>query len=625
MTGATRIRLAVVMCMIAAVSDTHTLAGEDSTRSTKRYEESFLARFIAQQGKGYVARPCGFDMNRDGTLGQQADRLLGDGKTADPDGDGVDEDILYVDSEDGSDAVGDGSPGRPFRTIQKALDTADGPEDGAEDIICISGTFHETLIMHKSGVPGHYVRDGFQFPQNPTMIIGWDKDGDGQYPPYDRDDTAVLDGERTLAWAIANPKKLSHLEIAHLTIKDYGYQDDNCGAFKLFRWGDGSQSHVYVHDVELHAINKGEKDASAKIVFNFWGGPMTHVAFINNLVDEYSSYFCRGAPPERAGRFRFQNNTLRMYGTPGVSFVTGWKLWGHHRGVEILDNVLDSNAHAWKPLGHVSGIGVCQGTQDWTIRGNVLIDLPVTLQPFAAGYPFERTLNHIVIDRNVFRSTYAGWRWPPIGIKIGGYKDAPAHQSVENATITNNFFSASASWGAAILCAAGNGGGPQRGTITIAGNTLSGPFDRSRAAITIAAARGAAYRQNRFIIKNNLISGAGDGLNIAADYAPTDFVADGNVYDPHARFRWNNLKHWESISFADWRAATNQDRSSNTGSPAFVDAAAGNLHLASEDKIASRSGVDVTEITGVDIDGHPRSASHPVAGADAPTGNDARR
>ena len=565
--------LLTAVCITACSIGTLAFAGEDQVHSESGQDERSLARFIAQRGKGYQARPCGFDMNHNGILGEEADRLGGDGRTADPDGDGVDEYFLYVDSELGTDETGDGSSDRPFRTIQKALDTADGPEDGAEDVICISGTFHETLVMHHGGVAGHYVRDGFQFPQNPTMIVGWDKDGDGDYPPYDKDDTAVLDGERTLRWAIDNRRKLSHVEIAHLTVKNYGYQEDNCGAFKLFRWGNGSQSHIYVHDVEFRAINKGERDASGKIVFSFWGGPMTHVAFTNNLVDEYSSYFCRGAPPDKAGQFRFQNNTLRMYGISGGSFVTGWKLWGHHRGVEILDNVLDCNAQAWKPLGHVSGIGVCQGTQDWTIRGNVLIDLGVTLQPFAKGYPFERTLDQIRIDRNVFRSTYAGWGWPPIGITIGGFKDAPAHQSVENATITNNFFSTSAVWGAAILCTAGNGGGPQRGTITIEGNTMLGPFDRTRAAITISTARGAAYRQNRLVIKNNRISNADEGCNIAANYAPTGFVAGENVYDPDARFRWNNSKHWESISFADWQAATDQDANSKTGTPPFVDAA----------------------------------------------------
>ncbi len=376
-------------------------AGE-AERTAAQLEEHFAAKFIAARRKGYLPRPCGFDMDRNGVIGEAADRLVGDGKTRDPDGDGVNEDILYVDADAGSDEAGDGSPGKPLKTIQKALDLADGPEDGAEDIVCISGTFHETLVMRKGGVPGHYVRDGFQFPKNPTMIIGWDKDGDGAYPPYDRDDTAVLDGERTLAWAVANEHKLSHIEIAHLTIRNYGYKEKNGGALRLFRWGNGSQSHVYIHDVEMHAINKAEKDASGKIVINFWGGPMTDVAVVNNLVDEYASYFCRGSPPDGAGRFRFRNNTLRMYGIRGGGFVTGWKLWGHHRKVEILDNVLDCNAAAWRPLGHVSGVGVCQGTQDWMIRGNVFLDLGVTLQPFAKGYPFERRLDNIAIERNIF-------------------------------------------------------------------------------------------------------------------------------------------------------------------------------------------------------------------------------
>jgi len=581
-------------------------------------EKKFAAKFIKDAAKGYVARPCGFDMNRNGIPGEPADRTVGDGKTRDPDGDGVEEDILYVDSEDGDDQAGDGSPGKPYRTIQKALDSADGPKDGAEDIICIAGKFHESLVMHHGGGDGHYERDEFQFPRNPTMIIGWDKDGDGQYPPYDQDDTAVLDGQQTLAWAIANQNKLSFIEIAHLTVKDYGYKDDNCGALKLFRWGTGAQSHIYVHDVEFRSINKGQKDSSAKIVFNFWGGPMTYVAVMNNLVDEYSSYFCRGAPPDEAGHFRFQNNTLKMHGKARGSFVTGWKLWGHHRDVEILDNVVDCNAHAWKPVGHVSGIGVCQGTQDWTIRGNVLIDLGVTLQPFAKGYPFERTLNNIVIDRNVFRSTYDGWTWPRFGIKIQGYPDAPVHQTVENATITNNFFSTSVGWGAAILCGACNGTGPQPGTITIAGNTMCGPFDRSRAGIAIAKPRQEAFLQRSFVIKNNIIANAGPGLNVAVNYAPNDFVADGNLYDTNASFRWNEPKHWLHIPFMDWKSTTGQDANSRAGESAFVDTSSGDLHLLDSGTIARSMGVDITPIIQVDFDAQPRDAMHPVTGADVP-------
>ena len=43
------------------------------------------------------------------------------------------------------------------------------------------------------------------------MLKKWDKDGDGQYPPYDSDDTAVLDGERNLPWAITTGGKLSSI------------------------------------------------------------------------------------------------------------------------------------------------------------------------------------------------------------------------------------------------------------------------------------------------------------------------------------------------------------------------------------------------------------------------------
>ena len=116
--------------------------------------------------RGYLARPCGFDMNRNGIIGEAADRLVADGVSADPDGDGVNEDILYVDSAAGSDTTGSGTAGNPYRTIQKALDVADGPADGAEDIICISGVFREQLTLKQSGVAGYYTRDGFQFPRN---------------------------------------------------------------------------------------------------------------------------------------------------------------------------------------------------------------------------------------------------------------------------------------------------------------------------------------------------------------------------------------------------------------------------------------------------------------------------
>lgn len=102
-------------------------------------------------------------------------------------------------------------------------------------------------------------------------------------------------------------------------------------------------------------------------------------------------------------------------------------------------------------------------------------------------------------------------------------------------------------------------------------------------------------------------------------------AADGNVFDPDAGFRWNNRKHWQSLTFAQWRDATGQDANSKTAAPTFADAAAGDLHLTSEGKTPGRSGVDIRGITGVDFDGDPRSQSRPVAGANVPSGRDGSR
>ena len=619
--------LCVVLVIAVCVSLTY---GQEKTRpgrSTAQPSKDFVAEYIRAEKKGYISRPCGFDMNRNGVIGEPADRLVGDGKTKDPDGDGVNEDILYVDGKAGSDETGDGSATKPYKTIQKALNACDGPEDGAEDIVCISGTFKESLTVKKSGVSGHYVRDKFQFPKNPAMIIGWDKDGDGKYPPYDKDDVAVLDGGRELAWAITPGAKISYIEVAHLTVQDYGYKPRNCGGFKFFRRGGGSQSHIYVHDVELRRINKGVKDQSGLIVLDFWGGPRTYVAFINNLVDEYSSYFCRGSPQDGNSHFRFQNLTLRMYGTPKKSFVTGWKLWGRHNHVEILDSVIDCNARAWKPVGHVSGIGICQGTQDWVVRGNVLIDVGIGLQPYASGYYQGRPLDNILIDRNVFQSTYSGWSGGgPGAVNIQGYERADANETVRNVTITNNFMYTTVGWRGGISCGAGNGGGPQTGTIRIAGNTICGPFayktiwgDRNGKGISIAPKASMKHKQNSFVIENNIIANTVKGdTNVAVSYAPSNFISRGNLYDPDAGFRWKDTRQQAAMSFSEWKAATGQDAESKIGRPAFVDAAGGDFHLRPEDTIARGAGVDITKTTKTDFDGQPRSSVHPVAGADVP-------
>ena len=309
-----------------------------------------------------------------------------------------------------------------------------------------------------------------------------------------------------------------------------------------------------------------------------------------------------------------------MYGNPNY-FSTGWKLWGRHNGVEILDSILDCNADAWGPPGGTSGIGICQGAQDWTVRGNLFINLGVRLQPYATGYYFGRPLDNILIDQNIFRNDRSGGGvW---GVSIEGYTTADALEPVEDATITNNFMYTTVGWRGGIFSAAGNGGGPQTGVITIAGNTIYGPFTytdqwgfKRDGGIRIIPNASLAHVQQDYVIKSNIIANAGAGKNVEVSYAPTGFVADGNVYDPSANFRWNETRHWITIPFSQWKTVTGQDANSRTGNPVFVNPVAGDLHLDPSDTVARGAGVDITGITLVDFDGDLRSAVSPTAGAD---------
>ncbi len=49
------------------------------------------------------------------------------------------------------------------------------------------------------------------------LLSGRDSDGDGEYPPYDFDDIAVLDGSSGHAFAIVNDQGHGNLEFAHFS------------------------------------------------------------------------------------------------------------------------------------------------------------------------------------------------------------------------------------------------------------------------------------------------------------------------------------------------------------------------------------------------------------------------
>ena len=297
--------------------------------------------------------------------------------------------------------------------------------------------------------------------------------------------------------------------------------------------------------------------------------------------------------------------------------------------MQILDNVIDLNTSKWDPEKEnvqSSGIGCCQGSRDWIIRGNVLIDLNVQVQPHAIGFVQGHRIENILIDRNLFWSSSNKRKQDITQVSILGLGKAPLLETVGSITITNNiFYGTSRRRRSAIYSAAGNGTGPQQGTITISGNTIYGPV-RSAGILLLGYTPFGypygklienKYKHQSYVIRNNIIAITG-GRAIASTYAPSDLIANGNVYGPSLQMQWNEPfpKGWliepfegKLLSFEEWQKATGQDSSSIIATPMFVDVKQGDLQLKKAFK-----GVPL-ECTDVDFYGNPRSKDAPVVGA----------
>ncbi len=126
----------------------------------------------ALPARGYQSRPCGFDLNHNGVIGEAADCNVCDasqvsGKivanTVDPDGDGIEEDLIYVDCDDGSNFNYCGRPGFGLAAPSNTPGTtiANGPRGGVEDIVCFTGTCTPDAFRFPeafNGVPGYWTK-----------------------------------------------------------------------------------------------------------------------------------------------------------------------------------------------------------------------------------------------------------------------------------------------------------------------------------------------------------------------------------------------------------------------------------------------------------------------------------
>ena len=401
------------------------------------------------QPRGYQPRDCGFDMNRDGIVGGSGDCDVCDGSANDGDGDGSAADVIYVSCGGdpggsytfytaGTDTPGCGSPTAPCLTIGYAFATiADGPSDGAEDIVCFRNLCTEENLSPRSdggGVAGTYTRTAsgsdarsWELPSDPVMLVGWDVDDDGVYPPEDEDHAAILAPPATcpgtpnqgcMEAQVKNPEddrhrfyqkdyeraiyllnNLDNVELAHFAVRDYGRYTltDDSGFFGLHFHPPGSPSytdpsdHIYVHDIVATGLNRDSNYNSTTSAINFFNWKATWVAFENLDFEDNGHWFARGGGgngPADYGPFRFKNLTVTLDACkPPAAVTCDWvtdddcpqgDVCLADTGCEpaATESCYTRASTAWKIWGYYSGFEVLDSKIDANLRShaNLVLD-----------------------------------------------------------------------------------------------------------------------------------------------------------------------------------------------------------------------------------------------------------
>jgi hypothetical protein len=630
------------------------------------------AQPLPDDTRGYVSRACGFDMNDNGVAGEAADCNVCDGVTTDPDGDGDPEDLIYVDCNSGSDS-GNGTPGNPYRTLAKALSTADGASDGREDIICAratcsaaNGSRVSEQDIPVSGVAnkgptgnwfytrprrGPEERD-FQYPADPVMIVGWDTDDDGDYPPFDSDQPEPLvfdacsaancSGGTTTAIGFRTRSDRDYIEFAHFTMKNYGRGGGTPSA-SISLSGSGSKAGIYLHDLVIEKPNyrlSGESDRAAIYVM-MGGASLTWFAIENVKIFDYGSWPIRGNLG--GSYYRFRN--LELFGPKPSSGENspGFKVW-EHSNTEYLGIKFDSDIGniGVSDYGQIAALQLSKSSSNVVFRNNIFRncnecmimdyrDCDASGQTYCSTANGQTTTRNVLMDRQVFTqdaSVSGNLQFLMVraiasdGSERGGgdrLSDPNCTDPVgfENLTIKNSVFMRTTGRGGAMQLKIGsNCAGAPLGPVTIDNNTfVVSPSGRNSPLINVGGV-GAfdydyRYYAQSYRIRNNTVSGV-DGGDVVFQLKhqgengyfgdtryPSDFVATGNAYGSAPAFVRDGTSY---SSLSSWQSATRYDTDSDSCSTRF---AADGYRLLATDTCSKDQGVN-TACTTSDIDGRAR-------------------
>ena len=586
----------------------------------------FSSQAQTRPGVGYEGRASGMDMDDDFVYGGAGDVLVCDSTGGsdvsnfyeeDVDGDAVAEQQIFVDCDGGTDNSTCGLPGTPCLTLNYALNTrADGTGSSKEDIVCFKGTCSpDNLRDSTDGVSGTKTKVAtgneafnYLYAKDPKIIMGWDVDGDDSYPPFDTDDTSIMDGAGLdRAFELDS---LNYTEYAHFDVINYGQAGNSSSGFMQ----TGNSDYLYWHDIEMDGVLEGTC-ATGNRPFNWGGIDMNYLAVENMTCIDCGGYYGRGGANLTSSFFRFKNITHRCVaadeatcggGNEWQATCYGFDHWGGLTGFEILDSYFDGNLDAFDERGSqmtwiqfgtcASGYRVINNElDDWRSLGARQFGS----SGFCTNSESEQVSDDTIIDRNLVyidqdRDTdSADFLWITKSSTRGVTR-------LGDVTITNNIFYTIGECSQYFVNVdAGNNDTPQTGTITIVNNTYAPAcWSSSHKTFLQVQDPGTTYKQQDFVIKNNIIVGPSGGDQFEIEMAPTGWESDYNVFDSDMGYIWDSSQR---STLGNWQSVTGGDANSAECTPTFISST--DLHLAANDLCALDNGATLLTVTDSDYDG----------------------
>jgi hypothetical protein len=486
------------------------------------------------------------------------------------------------------------------------------------------------------------------------MVVGWDYDQDGEYPPYDTDDIAELrpplaeTGALRLDFGSYNTPT-HDIEYAHFVVSVAAGPGITAQDTSLVQ-GQISVSapheRMYFHDLSVRSLQQGHGAGGTPLVRLLLEGyaeddPKTpevepdqssqflYLAFENlELLDHGGTVFADHADvaADISGPIRLANLSTRALACDKSVCDDGatasiWRVGGWVQEIEILASRFDAGTDEWYPRegsdpmqdAGPTAIVVGECTQDIAILHNEFIGWSTAVRVEGNGSTLRhdldaetpcdgRDVDGVRIEGNLVRDSsdrLVGTTVPfvlqtahPDSATVGDDRTIAAVRIVNNVVV--------ADYGL-LGCAWVQLWGASAGPVEIAHDTCIGaiqtqvPYPAPALVRVLAPRMGAIDPLAALAVRGQLFAGqAPDDVAIATESVPAGWIADHNV------FRWQTDP---PTDLEGWRTASGQDAASRACTPEFF--AVDDFHLALDDTCAGDLAVPIAGIDH-DIDGDPR-------------------